>query len=647
MSTVAVVVAAVLLVALGTLALARPTVSLVTLVVLDVSNLNGVIADQLGTSPYKPQLALAILALLVLAIRGRFRMAWSPVLLGLLILYTGFCLSFLHAAAPAVSQGLLLGRARDLFYFLVLFALILSTQSLTLVVRVTVAALAALAGLTVVHEFVLHNAGDLFGLSRVPLVQQDGALTARHAGTSSDVNFWGRLLILFTPLSASLVAVARTWRSQMFWAGCTLSLLVGVYLTQSRGGFIAAFVALVSWLALAGGRYRRAILLLLGVLIVLVPVSGIGSRLLSLLSAAQGASTSGDPSVIERKRLQVDALHMFLAQPDFGHGIGSYVTLFPTYDRLSNAYRPVDIVVAAHNFYLEQAADGGVVLLLCWGIFFGTVLFAASRALRITGNALDPLSRMLSVGVISGALGWGVASLFLHLSDFRALLLLAAMAAVLDVRARQLAVPRLASSAPTRVGLPRAATLALGGVSVLAAGGIFAVFTHTAPTWTDTATLAVVPSSRIANGSTAYEVDVVSRGVIVPTLAEVLRESVTAASLERQAAAAGHAPVKVSVVQSRLGGSIILTVTGDGQQATADLGAAAVTVSKSTVTELNSSYQLTGNMNAPKRTEGVSSWAALPLAAVIVLSAMASIRGGHARRELAARRLARRIHIDG
>jgi len=33
--------------------------------------------------------------------------------------------------------------------------------------------LAALAGLTVVHEFVLHNSGSLFGLSRVPLVRLD------------------------------------------------------------------------------------------------------------------------------------------------------------------------------------------------------------------------------------------------------------------------------------------------------------------------------------------------------------------------------------------------------------------------------------------------------------------------------------------
>ena len=189
------------------------------------------------------------------------------------------------------------------------------------------------------------------------------------------MNFWARQLILFTPLGMSLLAASRSWRSRSVWAGCTLSLLLGVYLTQSRGGFIALFVAIICWLAIAGGRYRKAIVYLPLALIVIVPLSGIGSRLRTLTSSS---AASADPSVFTRKRLQLDAWHMFLDQPVFGHGIGSYRALFPSYDRISNVYQPIDIVVAAHNFYLEQAADGGVVLMLAWMIFAGTVLFAAA-----------------------------------------------------------------------------------------------------------------------------------------------------------------------------------------------------------------------------------------------------------------------------
>jgi O-antigen ligase len=625
MSTFALAAAGLVLVTLVVLALLRPTVSLATLVALDVSNINGVIADHLGTSPYKPQLAVALLALLVLACRKRFTFARSPVLLGLLVLMAGFCLSLVNAADPAVSERLLLAHSRDLFYFLVVFALMLSTRSLTLVAKASVLILGALAALTVVHEFVLHDAGDLFGLSRVPLVQEGGALTPRHAGTSSDVNFWARLLILFAPLAMSLLAISRTSRGRLLWLGCTLSLLIGIYLTQSRGGFIALLIGLVLWLALAGGRYRKAILFLPIALVVIVPLTGIGSRLQTLVATAAGSAASGDPSVLTRKRLQLDAWHMFVDRPVFGHGIGSYGTLFPSYDRLSNAYQPVDIVVAAHNFYLEQAADGGVVLLLAWAIFIGTMLFAAVRSLSITRDSALNASRFLSVGIISGVAGWAVASVFLHLSDFRALLVVAAMAAVVDVRTRQLAQPRPMPLISIQQPSGRLAITGLLAVSVIAAGGLVFVLMNRGQTYSNTATLAVVPSSQTVDGSTAYQVDVVSRGVIVPTLTEVLIDSVTTADLQRLVPAGERDPVAVTVAQSRLGGSIVVSVTGRTQDVATDLGAAAVTLCKAKIADLNSSYQLTGTMNISKPSNGAPGWAVPPLAAVTLLALVLAV----------------------
>jgi hypothetical protein len=86
------------------------------------------------------------------------------------------------------------------------------------------------------------------------------------------------------------------------------------------------------------------------------------------------------------------------------------------------------------------------VLLLAWAMFVGSVLFVAVRALVIGRRSGDALTTWLSLGVISGLTGWLLASAFLHLSDFRSLLLLAALAAALDVRARGLppapALPR-------------------------------------------------------------------------------------------------------------------------------------------------------------------------------------------------------------
>ena len=176
-------------VAIAALAVVRPRVALLLLITFDISNLNGVIADQIGISPYKPQLALAVVVLLIILARRRARLAWSPVLLGVVILFAGFCVTLISTDDPVTSEALLSSRSRDLFYFAVVYALLLATDEITRAVKGIVLILAALAGLTVVHEFVLHNNGDLYGLSRVPLVQEGGAFTPRHAGTSSDVNF--------------------------------------------------------------------------------------------------------------------------------------------------------------------------------------------------------------------------------------------------------------------------------------------------------------------------------------------------------------------------------------------------------------------------------------------------------------------------
>ena len=191
------------------------------------------------------------------------------------------------------------------------------------------------------------------------------------------------------------------------------------------------------WAVLAGGWYRKSLLFLPIALLVIVPLSGIGSRLGTLTAVLSGSTTTADPSVVTRKRLQLDAWNMFLDRPITGHGIGSYPAMFPQYDRLANFDDRVDIVVAAHNFYFEQAADGGVVLLVCWALLLRhDLLRRPADDGRRPGCRRRAPSRFLALGVIGGLTGWLLASVFLHLSDFRALLLMAALAAVADVRRR-------------------------------------------------------------------------------------------------------------------------------------------------------------------------------------------------------------------
>jgi hypothetical protein len=85
------------------------------------------------------------------------------VLLGVGVLFAGFAVSLVGAADPAESVALLASRVRDLFYFVVVYALLLTTRAARPVASAVVLVLGGLAALTVVHEFVLGNRGDLLG----------------------------------------------------------------------------------------------------------------------------------------------------------------------------------------------------------------------------------------------------------------------------------------------------------------------------------------------------------------------------------------------------------------------------------------------------------------------------------------------------
>jgi O-antigen ligase len=597
-------------VAIAALAVVRPRVALLLLITLDISNLNGVIAEQAGISPYKPELALAVVVLLIILVRRRGHLAWSPVLLGVAILFAGFCVSLISTDDPITSQALLSSRGRDLFYFFVVYALLLATGEITRAAQGIVLVLAALAGLTVVHEFVLHNNGDLYGLSRVPLVQEGGAFTPRHAGTSSDVNFWARLLILVSPLALSLWSIATRRPQRLLWAGCALALLAGVYLTQSRGGFIALFVAVIGWMWFAGSRYRKSLLLAPVTVAVLVPLTGIASRLGTLSAITASSVASADVSVVTRKRLQLDALHMFLDSPITGHGIGSYVAIFHHYDRLSDYYQPVDIVVAAHNLYLEQAADGGVVLLLAWGVFVGSVLFCAIWARTLAARAGDLPTSRLALGVVAGLVGWLLASVFLHLSDFRALLVVAALAAALDVHARRLVLPPVPAATVVRAP-SRPFQLTMAALAALSLAGLVLSLTTGRLVYRNEATLAVVPAATGPSGSAAYQLDVVSRGVVVPTLATVLDSSLSMSDLARFSGAS-TADALLTVGPSTLGGALLVTVTAPNRASANVLGTAAVALAKNRVDDLDTSYQLTGEMAGVRAVAPVRRWLALP-----------------------------------
>ena len=114
------------------------------------------------------------------------------------------------------------------------------------------------------------------------------------------------------------------------------------------------------------------------------------------------------------------------------------------------------------------------------------------------------------------------------------------------------------------------------------------------------------------DGANAYGLDVVSRGLIVPTITEVLDRSIDVEELQAQAVrlppGVEAANASVSFAESRLGGAVVVTVTADQPATAGALTNAAVTLSKTEVANLQAGYQLTGDPVAPQAVSSPEWW---------------------------------------
>ena len=419
--------------------LARPLLAVLALTIEDAANLGAVAAPYGVSGLHTVLLAVALGATALAVAKGTLRVRHLPLVVacavGYAVVKAGAALA---AGWPPASSVAVTETVNDVVLVVLVSVVVVATDGTVALARVFVVTVTALALLSVLQEFAFANATDFGGLSNVPLGADVGSVTARHSGPQADANFWGRVLVLVVPLALSLGASAATPTARAGWLASSGVLVVGVYLTGSRGTLIALVAAVVGWLLLAGARQRRA-LLLSPLLLALLVVPGVGSRLATLTDIGTSTSlTRPDPSIEGRRTAQAAGVLMVTEHPLTGVGPGRFVSEMPGYQR-RYALAPSP-PLAPHNLYLEQAAEGGLLLLLAWLVLMGSAVLAALRARlllgRWSGRGAGGRHAALADGALAALAGWSVASLFLHLATFRTLLLVLAICVGLEARAR-------------------------------------------------------------------------------------------------------------------------------------------------------------------------------------------------------------------
>ncbi len=331
-------------------------------------------------------------------------------------------------------------------YFLIT-NVVRTLPTLKRVVAVLLIASAFLGGLSLLQEFGHSYSNQFGGLAQKNLefvkgeeefrsAQEKVRLANRAEGPLGDANRYAQILIVLAPLGLVAFFGARSLPSQLAWALVLMLILAGIFLSYSRGGFVA--LALLGVLCGAMGllppRSMAAAFVLILLLAPLAAPDYLG-RIMSLSTAKNLTSRENagqaDGAIRGRATEMLAAANVFTDHPLIGVGPGQYAPFY-SIDYQSNpdiAFRHIPQTRRAHSLYLELAAETGLVGL---GIFLFMVGGLMRQLWQFRSRFRDqfPELEMLAAGVFLGLTGYMATAVFLHLSFQRYFWLLLGLAAV-------------------------------------------------------------------------------------------------------------------------------------------------------------------------------------------------------------------------
>ena len=360
--------------------------------------------------------------LLRLLARRDLRWQWPPLSLPLLAFLGVLLLSSLGRSATA-SPGSLEYSLKEIIKWVEVLGLYVMAVNeldarwarLLVVVMLGTGALAALQG---IYQFLFQVGPEGFVLF---------GRFMRAYGTFEQPNPYAGYLGLTLPLALGLVIavllpVSERPRSRwLTWAGgCGALMLAALIMSWSRGawlGFAAAVLAIV--FAMVVRRGRAAVFLLLAALLVLYLLLAVGLMRLppaiaqrfsdflpyAGISDVRGAEvTDANFAVLERMAHWQSAVAMWTDHPWLGVGIGNYQLAYPRY-ALPQWSDPLG---HAHNYYLNIAAEAGLLGAAAYLYLWGSALLGAWRATQRSWG----VGWGVSLGILGVVVHLGVHHLF-------------------------------------------------------------------------------------------------------------------------------------------------------------------------------------------------------------------------------------------
>ena len=292
-----------------------------------------------------------------------------------LALYLWFCCSYFWTIEPQATLEKMRGYFQEMMIVWLVWEFAESAGDLRSLLRAYVAGSWVLAALTVAN-FVSAEA------------IADGQI--RFVAVGQDPNDVARFLDLGFPLAALLLSSERRWSGRTLALGYLPLGLVAVVLTASRGGLLAALVALAGCALLLGRNYQsRAKGLLAGA----ATLPAIAATLWFAVPHETFARLATIPEQLlggglnQRWNIWTAGWHAFVRAPLFGAGAGSFVG--------AAGLDPLD---TAHNTALSILVGGG---LCAFFLAVAIVALATRSVLRTYGPLRLALATTLLVWIVT------------------------------------------------------------------------------------------------------------------------------------------------------------------------------------------------------------------------------------------------------
>ncbi len=218
----------------------------------------------------------------------------------------------------------------------------------------------------------------------------------RVFSTFLNPNVFAGALMLILPVAALLSASLNEWRHRAAAGFGVLLVLLALGTTGSKGGLLACFAAMLATAGLGLLRRNWRVAATAGLVVLLLPGLIVLPSVRGRISSATGSEVhSGE----HRALVWRSTIRMALARPFLGWGPG-------TFENVYNLFAIGGFTRAAHNDYLQTAAESGIpsgVALLCF----------LTLSLRTAWRKAEPQQNQLQESLTMG-LGAGMLASMLH-----------------------------------------------------------------------------------------------------------------------------------------------------------------------------------------------------------------------------------------